>query len=249
LTGLGVRLDAIEIPAVIDQMEDWIRAGESCHSICLANAFALTQAQQDAEFREALNSADLSVADGMSLVWLSRLKGRGIERRVYGPDLLLEFCERTQTRRYRHFFYGGAPGTPERLVEELRRRYPMLQVAGTLAPPFRPLTPEEEDETIALINRITPDVIWVGLGAPKQELWMRRHQSILEARVLVGVGAAFDFLSGRVRQAPPWMREHGLEWLFRLWQEPRRLWRRYLVGNVQFVGYLALEALGFRHRD
>jgi N-acetylglucosaminyldiphosphoundecaprenol N-acetyl-beta-D-mannosaminyltransferase len=156
------------------------------------------------------------------------------------------FCEETSARGYRHFFYGGAPGVAQELAARLMIRFPGLQIAGAYCPPFRPLTQEEDDEVVSLINAARPDIVWVGLGAPKQERWMSEHQSRLAAPILVGVGAAFDFHTGRIAQAPPWMREHGLEWLFRLSREPGRLWRRYLVYGTQFVALVLLESIGLK---
>ena len=194
----------------------------------------IVEAQQDPAFKEILNSTDLVVPDGMPLVWLGRRRGHDLRRRVYGPELMLGFCEKTARRGYRHFFYGGEPGVPERLAESLQRRFPAMQVAGTYSPPFRPLSAREDQEIVAMISRAAPDVLWVGLGTPKQERWMHEHLSTLSVPVLVGVGAAFDILSGRRRQAPPWMREHGL-------------WRRYLVYGTQFIAYFALD--GLRMKD
>jgi N-acetylglucosaminyldiphosphoundecaprenol N-acetyl-beta-D-mannosaminyltransferase len=162
---------------------------------------------------------------------------------------MLAFCEQTAGLGYRHFFYGGEPGVPERLAESLKRRFPAMEICGTFSPPFRPLDPEEDQEIGITIRRAAPDVLWVGLGTPKQERWMCEHRDKLNVPVLVSVGAAFDVLSGRRNQAPRWMREHGLECLFRLLQEPRRLWRRYLVGGARFVVYLALENLKLRRFD
>jgi len=160
---------------------------------------------------------------------------------------MLAFCEKTAGQGYRHFFYGGEPGVPERLAESLRHLFPGIQVAGTYSPPFRPLGAKEDQEVVAMISHSAPDVLWVGLGTPKQERWMHEHRGTLSVPVLVGVGAAFDMVSGRRRQAPAWMRERGLEWFFRLLQEPRRLWRRYLVYGTKFIAYLALD--GLRTRD
>jgi len=228
-------------------MEEWILAKTVCHSIAATSMHGIVEAQRDPAFMEILNSTDLVVADGMPLVWLGRRQGCDLPRRVYGPDLMLEFCEKTAGRGYRHFFYGSEPGVPEQLAESLKRRFSYLEVCGVYSPPFRPLSAEEDQAIASLICRAAPDVLWVGLGAPKQERWMHEHRAKLNVPVLVGVGAAFDILSGRRRQAPQWMREHGFEWLFRLLQEPRRLWRRYLIDGAQFLIYVALDALRLRH--
>jgi len=244
---LGVRTDAVQIGQVVERMRGWIRERRECHSIAATSMHGIVEAQHDPSFMELLNATDLVVPDGMPLVWLGRRKGHLLHRRVYGPDLLLAFCEKSVEQGSRHFFYGGEPGVAERLAESLKRRFPGLNVVGTCSPPFRPLNAQEDQEIVDSINRAAPDVLWVGLGAPKQERWMHEHKSRLRVPVVVGVGAAFDMLSGRRRQAPLWMREHGLEWFFRLLQEPRRLWRRYLVYGLQFIAYMALESLRLKN--
>jgi N-acetylglucosaminyldiphosphoundecaprenol N-acetyl-beta-D-mannosaminyltransferase len=159
---------------------------------------------------------------------------------------MLQFCKETAQAGYRHYLLGGAPGVPEQLARALGKACPGIGVVGTHSPPFRPTTPEEDAAIIENINRVAPDVLWVGLGTPKQEMWMHRHRDKLRVPVMIGVGAAFDFLSSRKRQAPVWMQDRGLEWFFRLVQEPRRLWKRYLVGGFEFVFLVALELLGLR---
>jgi N-acetylglucosaminyldiphosphoundecaprenol N-acetyl-beta-D-mannosaminyltransferase len=243
---LGIQVDAVQIPDVITKVEEWIREGSHCRFIAVTNVHVLMEAQHNPAFKTALDSADLCVPDGMPLVWIGRLRGYPLKRRVYGPDLLLDFCSETNAKSYRHFFYGGAPGVPEVLAEELKRQFPKLHVVGTYSPPFRPLTPAEDALVVDMINRSAADILWVGLGCPKQELWMYEHRNQLHVPVLVGVGQAFDLHAGRLRQAPVWMREHGLEWLFRLFKEPRRLWRRYIVYGSEFIFYVALEMLGLR---
>ena len=175
----------------------------------------------------------------LPLVWLGRRRGFALKRRVYGPELMQAFCAATGAK-YRHFFCGGAPGVSERLANTLQRRHGIV-VAGTFSPPFRPLSNEEEAAMVGLVRAASPDVLWVGLGTPKQERWMHAHRNSLEVPVMVGVGAAFDLCSGNLRQAPRWMRENGLEWLFRLFQEPRRLGRRYLVYGAEFLVQLTLR--------
>lgn len=243
---LGVRVDSVQIPDVVAQMERWIRQRAKSHFIALTGMHGVTEARHDSTFREILNAADLVVPDGMPLVWLGRLQGYSLKRRVYGPELMLTFCERTAQKGYRHFFYGAWVGVPEQLVKTLRTRFLGLQVVGTYSPPFRPPTAQEDKEMVAMIQRATPDVLWVGLSTPKQECWMYEHRDKLRVPVMVGVGAAFDLNSGRIRQAPKWMREHGLEWLFRFIQEPRRLWRRVLIYGPQFVCWVSLELLGWK---
>jgi len=246
---LGVRINAVQIEDVITRMEEWIRNRSGSHSISPTGMHGTVEAQRDPSFKQVLNSTDLVVPDGMPLVWLGRRRGHYLPRRVYGPDLMLEFCEKTAGREYRHFFYGGEEGVPERLAETLKRRFPPMEVCGTFSPPFRPLTPEQDQEIVTMISRAAPDVLWVGLGTPKQERWIHEHRDTLHVPVLVSVGAAFHVVSGRRSQAPLWMREHGLEWLFRLLQEPRRLWRRYLLDGARFVACLGLESLRLKSFD
>jgi N-acetylglucosaminyldiphosphoundecaprenol N-acetyl-beta-D-mannosaminyltransferase len=246
---LGISVSAVQIPQVIAQMESWIRARDRCHYIAVTGMHGVTEAQHDAIFKGILNSADLVVPDGMPLVWLGRLRGQPLRRRVYGPELLDTFCASTVHRGYRHFLYGGADGVGEKLASALQHRFTNLTIAGTFCPPFRPLSKEEDDEVVSRINGSNADVVWVGLSTPKQERWMFEHRHRLTAPVLVGVGAAFDFHAGLKKQAPLWMRENGFEWLFRLLQEPRRLWRRYLVYGGEFVYLVALEQLRIRKRD
>ena len=246
---LGVRTHAVQIGDVVARMEEWIRNRDGCHSIAATSMHGTVEAQHDPAFKRILNSTDLVVPDGMPLVWMGRRQGHHLPRRVYGPDLMLDFCEKTAGRGYRHFFYGGEPGVPERLAESLKRRFPTMEVCGTFSPPFRSLDPEEDQEIVSMISLAAPDVLWVGLGTPKQERWMHEHRDKLHVPVLVSVGAAFDLHSGRRNQAPRWMREHGLEWLFRLLQEPRRLWRRYLIDGTRFVVYLGLDSLRLKSFD
>lgn len=243
---LGVRVDAVQIDQVVAKAVAWIDLRDRCHFIAVTGMHGVTEAQHDLHFKQILNAADLVVPDGMPLVWLARVRGHRLKRRVYGPELMLSFFEQTDHKGYRHFFYGGAPRAVDLLLQKLRNRFHGFQVAGAHSPPFRPHTVEEDDEIISHINGTKADVLWVGLSTPKQEKWMHAHRDRLNVPVLVGVGAAFDINSGTKKQAPRWMREHGFEWLFRLLQEPRRLWHRYLVYGSQFTFYVVLELLGLR---
>jgi len=180
------------------------------------------------ELQRIYNSSGLTTPDGMSLVWLMRLRGYHNVGRVYGADLMLATCQLSLAKGYRHFLYGGKPGVADMLADRLQELFPGIQIVGTYSPPFGELTPEEDRAIIDLINATNPDIVWVGMSSPKQDLWMATHRDLLAAPVLIGVGAAFDFLSGHKRQAPIWMQRLGIEWLFRLAMEPRRLWRRYI---------------------
>lgn len=244
---LGVRVDAVQIPDVIKRMEAWIAEGLKCHSIAFASMHGISEANKHPEFKAIVNGADLVVPDGMPLVWLGRWRGHSLNRRVYGPEVMETFCRETGAR-YGHYFYGGAAGVAENLAVNLRERF-HIDVTGTFSPPFRELTKEEDEALVDRIHQAAPDVLWVGLGAPKQERWMHEHRGRLQVSVLLGVGAAFDLNSGRLRQAPPWMRERGLEWLFRLAIEPRRLWKRYLVKIPSAIWSLSLEAIQLKVFD
>ena len=242
---LGVRVSAVDMPAVTAAIDQWIAMGERRY-VCVTTAHGLNESQRDIELRRIHNNADLVTPDGMPLVWISRLLGYKHVARVCGPDLLLAVCQGAEQRGYRQFFYGGTPRIVNMLVSRLLSQYPSLQIAGTYAPPFRPLTPEEDSAAMALINESRADIVWVGLGAPKQERWMADHREWIGVPVMIGVGAAFDFHAGVKRRAPVLLQQCGLEWAFRLACEPRRLWRRYLIGNPKFI-WLVLGQL-FRMR-
>jgi len=238
---LGVRVHAVQIPDVVAQLEQWISERHRSHFVAVTGMHGVTEAQQEPAFKQILNSADLVVPDGMPLLWRGRWAGYPLQRRVAGSELMAAFCRATADR-YSHFLYGGAPGVPEQLAEALTRQYG-IRIAGTYSPPFRALTEREKQEVAARIETAKPDVLWVGLSTPKQERWMAEYRERLHVPVLLGVGAAFDFHTGRLKRAPSWMQENGLEWLFRLVMEPRRLWRRYLVGGSRFVWQNSLELL------
>lgn len=242
---LGVGISAINMDIALEQIEGWIARREQRY-VCVATVHGVMECQRDPMLRQVFNNSGLTTPDGMPLVWLSRLSGFRQTRRVYGPDLMLALCRRSVERGYGHFLYGGAEGVAETLANRLGQRFPGLRFVGTYTPPFRPLTPAEDAEVVERINRAAPDIVWVGISAPKQDRWMAEHVGRLTAPVLIGVGAAFDFHSGRKRQAPRWMQGAGLEWLFRLSQEPRRLWRRYLVYNPMFVGLVLLQMAGIK---
>jgi N-acetylglucosaminyldiphosphoundecaprenol N-acetyl-beta-D-mannosaminyltransferase len=245
---LGIGIHAINPEQAITEIEGWVRRRER-HYVNVCTVHTIMECQKDVKLRRVVNQSGLSTPDGMPLVWLSRLHGFRDAARVYGPDLMLALCERSQTTGFRHFFYGGAPGIAERLSDQLRRRYPRLVVAGIHSPPFRPVGTMEEPRIREAIDAARPDIIWVGLGTPKQDYWVADHRAVLEAPVLIAVGAAFDFHAGVLRQAPRWMQRSGLEWCFRLAQEPRRLAYRYLVLNPLFVLNTVLQATRLRRFD
>jgi N-acetylglucosaminyldiphosphoundecaprenol N-acetyl-beta-D-mannosaminyltransferase len=230
---LGVRVDAVDLHEAASTIEQWIERRERRY-VCLANAHGIMECHRDPELRRIYNDAGLSVPDGMPLVWLSWTHGLRGAGRVYGPELVEEMCRRSESRGYRHYLYGGADGVAERLAARLRGRFPRAEIAGWRTPPFRDLTTEEEETVLRGIEASGADLVWVGLGTGKQDRFLSRHHRRLPG-IAIGVGAAFDFLSGTKRQAPRWMRQSGLEWLFRLAAEPRRLWRRYLLDNPEFL--------------
>ena len=243
---LGVRVHEVQIGTAIEIVESWIRGRQKCHFVAVTGMHGITEARHSRTFKQILNAADLVVPDGMPLVWLGRVHGCDLQRRVYGPELMETFCRETATKSYRHFFFGGAPGIPDQLATVFRGKFPGLQVVGTHSPPFGLITAEQDDEMVRIINSSAADILWVGLSTPKQETWMWKHRERLNVPVLVGVGAAFDFHTGLKRQAPRWMQERGLEWLFRLTQEPGRLWRRYLLNGAEFLFCVLLQELGLR---
>jgi N-acetylglucosaminyldiphosphoundecaprenol N-acetyl-beta-D-mannosaminyltransferase len=231
---LDVHISAINMPMAIETIEGWIAANDS-HYVGICTVHTVMECQRDPAMKEIVNNAGLRTPDGMPLVWLSRKAGHDHVSRVYGPDLMLELAARSATTGHRHFFYGGAPGVADDLAAKLAARFPGLDVAGTHTPPMQDVGDIESAETIAKINDSHADIVWCGLGTPKQDWWVANHRPLLDAPVLIAVGAAFDFHTGRVKQAPKWMQRNGLEWLFRLSQDPKRLWRRYILDNARFV--------------
>lgn len=236
---LGMRVDPTGYEEAVEKVAAWAREGESRY-VCVANVHMVMEAHDDPTFRALVNAADLVTPDGMPLVWTLRRKGYARQERVYGPELTLRVCERAAREGLPVGFYGGHPSALEALVESLKARFPGLQVAYAYSPPFRPLTPEEDERVVQAINASGARILFVGLGCPKQERWMADHKGRVRA-VMLGVGAAFDLHAGRVRQAPPWMQRLGLEWFFRLLQEPGRLWKRYLKHNPRFLWLVARE--------
>ena len=231
----GVKFSLADIAKTLEVFHHWIEHPDVAHQVCIANVHTTMTAVNDPDFLAVNNSADLVTMDGMPLVWVARLLGYQDAQRVAGPDLLEAVCRVSVARGYRHFFYGGCQRALDGLVAKLKQDYPGIDIVGAIAPPFRPLTLEEEQSVVIAINKARPHFLWVGLGAPKQERWICSHRNLLGVPIQIGVGAAFDFLSGTVKRAPPWMQRSGLEWLFRLSQDPRRLWKRYVVSNFQFL--------------
>jgi len=240
---LGVRVHLVRMCQVLSVIEHWVDKRDHCHYVVATQMHGVMEARRDPNFKSILNSADLFVPDGYSLIWAAHRHGFKVKNRVPGPDLFLEGCRLAADRGYRVFFYGDTQETLKMLTLTLKDRFPGLEVVGAHSPPFRPLTQEEDGQEIEMINESGADIVWVGLGLPKQERWMFEHRDKLNAPVLVGVGAAFKFLSGQVKRAPPWVGDHGLEWLWRFIREPRRVWHRVMIDGPHFVVCVALESL------
>lgn len=239
---LSVGVSATHMEEALDHAEALIHMGGQGY-ICVTGVHGIMEAQTDTVLKSILNESYLSVPDGMPTVWVGRMYGHRHMCRVYGPDFMLRFCERSQTQGYRHFLFGGNLGVASDLQASLLERYPRLQIVGTYTPPFRPMT-EAEWETFAHeVSAARPNILWVGLSTPKQERFMRLAIGRLDVNVMIGVGAAFDIHTGRLRDAPDWMKGSGLQWLHRLIQEPRRLARRYLVNNPLFLSKLSRQLL------
>lgn len=227
---LGVNTTSQTFDDAMNTLAEW--AGEhQKRYICTCPVFTLMSARENPQVMQALNQADMVTADGMPIVWLQRRRGNPQAERVYGPDIMQVLC----SRELRHYFYGGLPGVANQLEEKLRIQYSELEIAGKFSPPVATFDGQVDFVEVERLNATQADIIWVGLGSPKQDLWMMTYRPHLDAPLLIGVGAAFDFLAGTKKQAPRWMQRYGLEWLYRLIKEPRRLWKRYLVYNIRFI--------------
>lgn len=237
---LGVNISAVNLETAVATIRSWIQERQRVY-VCVAPVSTVVAAQDDPEYQRVLNAAALVTPDGMPLVWLARRRGLRQVQRTYGPDLMRKICNEGRSKNYRHFLYGADEATSRDLAEALQRDYPGILIVGRVAPPFRDLSIEETADMLNQINASLADILWVGLGSPKQDFWIAQNRDKLNAPVLIGIGAAFDFLAGTKAQAPRWLQRCGLEWLFRLGCEPRRLWRRYLIGNTRFIYLLSRE--------
>jgi N-acetylglucosaminyldiphosphoundecaprenol N-acetyl-beta-D-mannosaminyltransferase len=242
---LGVGISVLNLKSALDEIAVATREKRKGY-ICVTGVHGVMEAQHDAAFRKILNGAFLCTPDGMPMVWMGKIHGHPQMRRVYGPDLMLEVCAWSEKNPCRHFFFGGAEGVAELLAEKLKARFPKLEIAGTFTPPFRAFNADEGKNLQEAIRVARPDIFWVGLSTPKQEKFMAEFLPKLDATLMIGVGAAFDFHSGRVKQAPRWMQKSGLEWLYRLCQEPRRLAKRYLKNNPLFALKIVAQLSGLK---
>jgi len=238
---LGVKISRVNLDLAAQQIFEWVNAKQRTY-VCVAPVSTLVDANQDPEYLSIVNGAGMVTPDGMPVVWLAHVRGCKEVSRTYGPDLMQLVCKEGQALGLRHFFYGSTEETLGKLQQKLLNVYPQIQIAGSYAPPFKPQGWQETKGIIDRINDSRADIIWVGIGSPKQDFWMHLHRPQLTAPVIIGAGAAFDFCAGVKPQAPRWMQRSGLEWLFRLCCEPGRLWKRYLVGNSLFLIYLLKDS-------
>lgn len=230
---IGVPIDVVNWPTALARLVEWGRSRESRY-VCICNVHSVVTAAFDAKFKQVTSDADMATSDGAPVAWMLRQLGAPTQPRINGPDLMWRYLAAEAPRGGKVFLYGGREETLELLSERIRAKFPGLQLVGAVSPPFRELTAQEDEAVVAQINASGAHVVFVGLGCPKQELWMAEHRGRIDA-VMVGVGAAFDYHAGTVSRAPRWMRRNSLEWLHRLASEPRRLWKRYLVTNAAFV--------------
>ncbi len=231
-------ISAVNMDRVLNAIDHWI-AVKSPHYMSICTAHTMLECHDDPRLAEVVNNAGIATPDGKPLSLIGRFRGYDVEQ-VCGPDLMPALCDHGQSRGYRHYFYGATDEVLEKMVANFKNQFPDLQIAGTYSPPFRALTEEEKQGVIDRINATNPDIVWCGLGTPKQDIWVSEHCGKLTASVLIPVGAAFNFHAGEIKRSPKWMTACHLEWLHRLCSEPRRLWRRYLIGNVRFI-YLCLK--------
>ena len=239
---LGVQTDAQGFDQAINQLQQWA-TGSQGRYVSTCPVYTLMMCRENAQVMQAVNGADMVTADGMPIVWVQRRRGHQEAERVYGPDVMQTLMAQTANTSTSHYLWGGLPGVADTLVNRLQAQHPSLKIAGTYSPPVSPVGDTPDPSVVKRLNDSGANVIWVGLGSPKQDLWMMRYRPVLKAPLLIGVGAAFDMLAGVKSQAPRWMQRSGLEWVFRLAQEPRRLGRRYLVYNPLFVWHVLREGI------
>ncbi|HEY1677444.1 MAG TPA: WecB/TagA/CpsF family glycosyltransferase [Candidatus Sulfotelmatobacter sp.] len=245
---LGVKVHATSMDRALARLQTAVAQNEKGY-VCVTGVQGVMEAQVDSNLKRIINGALLTIPDGRPTVWVGWLRGHLDMRQVTGPTMMLQICELSPKNGYKHFFYGGNDGVADQLKEALTQQYPGLNVVGTYTPPFRPLTAEEEADLVRHVSETQPDFFWVGLSTPKQERFMDQYGSKLDAKIMLGVGAAFDMHTGRIKDAPYWMKFTGLQWIHRIWQDPKRLWKRYLVNNPKFVYQITLELLGIRKQQ
>lgn len=245
---LGSRVHLLSVTSTVDHIERWIEHRDGvCRRVVVTGFHGLWEAHKDSHLRSMLNSAELWAPDGIAPIWVARLRGYRNLERAPGAEIMSEFFRRARQKKYRSYFYGDTDSTLSALQATLARDYPGHQVVGAFSPPFRPLTPQEDREAVERINTARPDVLWVGLGMPKQDIWIYERLHRLKVPVAIGVGAAFAFVGGTVPRCPRWMGRIGLEWVYRFLREPKKLWRRDLVDGPRFLFHVGLDL--FRNRE
>jgi N-acetylglucosaminyldiphosphoundecaprenol N-acetyl-beta-D-mannosaminyltransferase len=242
---LGVRVEALTMDQALAKISRILCSGKKGY-VCAIGVHGVMEAQRDPELAAAFAEAAITIPDGMPMAWVGRLQGYRSMQRVAGPDLMREVFLRSEFAGYRHFFYGGKEGVAKELAASFKRIAPLARIVGTHTPPYRDLTKEEERVLIATINKLKPDMIWVGIGTPKQDKFMRHYLPMLDTGMIFGVGAAFDFHTGRIKDSAEWIKRAGLQWLHRLAQDPKRLWWRYFRSNPAFLWQIALQLSGLR---
>jgi len=243
---LGTLISAVNMDSAINIISSWIEQSNTNHYVCVSGVHGVMESLRNPEIKKIHNSADMCVPDGMPMTWIGWLYGKKTMNRVYGPELMQKLLEKASLKGWRNFFYGGKPGVAEELAKKMQQKFPGLIITGTYSPPFRPLTVTEENEITARINAHPPDILWLGISTPKQEKQMWEFKNKLKTKVMIGVGAAFDFLTGRLRLPPAWIQKIGMEWLFRMLMEPHRLAPRYLRNNPLFLWHILLQLGGLR---
>ena len=242
---LGVGVDAVDMRSAALAIDAAVSGGRKGY-VCVTGVHGIMEAQRDERLKAILNHSLLTTPDGMPTVWLGRWYGFDRMHRVYGPDLMLEVCALSARKGYTHFLYGGKPGVAEQLRSVLQFRFPGIKILGAYCPPFRPLDQAEQRRLVNVVASLRPDLFWVGLSTPKQERFMAQFLGELNIKVMLGVGAAFDIHAGLVQDSPRWVKAAGLQWLHRLYQEPGRLWKRYLRNNPEFMLKVSLQLAGLR---
>ena len=239
---LGVRIHPINIPIVILKINDLIQSGKKGY-IILTTVHGIMESQRSLKVKAAYNHSFLTVPDGMPLIYIGKLFGHPKISRCYGPDLMLAVMDASVIKGYTHFLYGGKEGISQELKHVMQSKFPEIKIVDTYTPPFGPLNENEKKYLIERVHHLKPNIIWVGLGAPKQEMFMHEYLPLLDTNLMIGVGAAFDFNTGQIKSAPSWLQKMALEWIYRLAQEPKRLWKRYLLNNPLFLWNFALQTL------
>lgn len=245
---LGVGVHATSMERAIPLLEAAAANGSKSY-VCITGVHGIMESQQDSTLKRIINHSLLTTPDGRPTVWVGWLSGFHQMRQLTGPNLMLKLCEISAQKGYTHFFYGGNVGVADELKQALTQRYPGLKVVGTFCPPFRPLTAEEDAELVKMVAAVKPDFLWVGLSTPKQEKFMDQYLGKLDAKVMLGVGAAFDIHTGRIKDAPEWLKALGVQWVHRIAQDPKRLWKRYLINNPKFLYRITLQLLGLAKYD